>query len=743
MGFFNCALLTKRHCYNSTPDEPSEPIVFPNGNAYSVKYPASLRVTALIPTSTAQSDTTASWVSDSDAVEIVSVSGNVNLDAYVDGKHSSTALIQAKAVGEAHITVSTSDGQSANCVIKVERPDSFTTDTRGFVFYSDEVSNSITVGKTSNFFVGYHQNNRLVTDVKEYIVAVSDSDLVSVDVGNWDSMYGRQYQLRGKKRGYTSITFTNPQNGDSKVLEVSVMPAEAGYSFQDIPEKEYEEGKITNFFNYNGLVVNDFAYKAHKDASGALDYYSVSMTVYNAKNLYGAVTAYDSEGKIYSFKVIDKKTDNPSSIVDTFTGLYYSVSDVFHLLNNKSFYSGKSITEETEVSLRVPPDGYLVISNNAGQSEVVCAASFIGMIFETANTLSTTLGSNAVSLLEYSLVEALTEDYAKEALLDVIKDTVTDGFKSGNVGSPSDFSQTMANITDKLTALGINLVESIDEKIISMEGAGSVGESFIKNLLPTGKIINLFLAVLQTEDFIFFYKNMIDSMSFSKGIYIYPPVTGDSYQSNGVSVTPSNGTVENAIVHAYAISTEDVVSETSPDAPAKPQTFSDENAKTYSITMYRGGEKIQSDSEVEVKIPVPEEFKAVDASRIKVFRLNDDGTVTDMIATVLNGYAVFTTPHFSYYSIVCGDKPYIALYKIDRAHGVTLKGMAYSGTTTTAYCAFYNDSGKMVDLQIKSLTTGENDLTFPVTSNFATTAKFFILDSQWIPQCGSARIKIT
>ena len=64
----------------------------------------------------------------------------------------------------------------------------------------------------------------------------------------------------------------------------------------------------------------------------------------------------------------------------------------------------------------------------------------------------------------------------------------------------------------------------------------------------------------------------------------------------------------------------------------------------YDITLVEDGEAVQPDSEVTVKIPCEDETA-------KVYRFEDDGTLTDMEAEFVDGFMVFTTEHFSYYVV--------------------------------------------------------------------------------------------
>ncbi|MBR3988847.1 MAG: leucine-rich repeat protein [Clostridia bacterium] len=67
-------------------------------------------------------------------------------------------------------------------------------------------------------------------------------------------------------------------------------------------------------------------------------------------------------------------------------------------------------------------------------------------------------------------------------------------------------------------------------------------------------------------------------------------------------------------------------------------------SKFYDITLVEDGEAVQPDGTVTVKIPCDDETA-------KVYRFEDDGTLTDMKAEFVDGFMVFTTEHFSYYVV--------------------------------------------------------------------------------------------
>ena len=75
-----------------------------------------------------------------------------------------------------------------------------------------------------------------------------------------------------------------------------------------------------------------------------------------------------------------------------------------------------------------------------------------------------------------------------------------------------------------------------------------------------------------------------------------------------------------------------------------------------------------------------------------------------------------------------------------QAHAVV--GLS-ENVTASAYCAFYNISGKMISVECKPLVSGENILDYDVPSVDASTAKLFVVDNDFRPlcECTSAAIQ--
>ena len=66
--------------------------------------------------------------------------------------------------------------------------------------------------------------------------------------------------------------------------------------------------------------------------------------------------------------------------------------------------------------------------------------------------------------------------------------------------------------------------------------------------------------------------------------------------------------------------------------------------KVYNISLTKDGESVQPTGEVTVKIPCENE-------NAKVYRVEADGTLTDMNARFEDGFLIFVTEHFSLYVV--------------------------------------------------------------------------------------------
>ena len=534
----------------------------------------------------------------------------------------------------------------------------------GFNFFMNRSSNYIDVGSTAELHVGYFLNNKITYNAsRRYIYTLSNSGVISIADNGWSNRYGQKLSITAKREGMSTITVTDPVSGESAALDIYVSPKESAWTFYNIPQIEKESGKITNFYNFSGMVIDDFSYEEHKDSSGIVDYYNVKMNIYNTNNLYGAVTSYYADGRICGYHVIDRKNDFEKSFVDSCKQLYYSIGDrythgdLYYLILNKSYYSGKSISKLTEVNeIEVPVGGYLSISNNIDISPVVAVANYSGLIIESVVLMKSLLNLKD----NEAWFEKVEATVINEAIDDLINKNLEKSFtKSAQIAvkninvNDNNFIARLYEVGVKLTAnLGENFAEQIEKRFFEVSGLASMGESIFKKVLPTGWIIDSLYTLNEGFDFTLFLNQYIRSVDRPSGIDIYAPKTSSIFESNGVRIDAGE-TSDDTVIHAYTIADMSAAGIDSSTFKNEASYYGDKY-KTYNITLYKNGAESQPESTVTVQIPVPNNFRGMST---RVYRNNEDGTITDMNARFVDGYMIFETNHFSYYSIVDESAP--------------------------------------------------------------------------------------
>lgn len=503
-------------------------------------------------------------------------------------------------------------------------------------FYSTSTVDNLKIGSEFYLDVGYYVNGTLQNDVESYILTASKDNVIITKTTNDNG--GCRYLVQTVGLGSTTITATHPTTNKTSSFTLNVTANNNVYTFDNIPKIAYEAGKETNIYNYSGLVVDSFK---SEYINGE---YLVTMNVYNSKNLYAAVTSYSSDGTIRDYCIIDKFEGNPTSFVNNLEAVYTSSGDLYYLIKNKYYYSGKSMTKETPVTINVPVGGHIEISNNVSTSEIAMLANVVGLTVDIVSVSKDFLdilpSSTAGDLngIKLSVIKKVTEKFCKEkVLIDSFKKAAQETVMSGNWNKNKTDSFLEA-LNDKFQRfVNEDLIKAIEDSIFSVAGVSGTAESIILDILPTGPIINALYAGNSALNYMEFNDQFTRSRSFPTGVSIYAPQTGTEQISNGIKVQ-MNGN-KNTVIHAYKV--------------VKSTPFFDKQEVkeyTYDIAMYKDGNETQPSSPVTVSIPMPSDFTRFE--QVKVFHVKEDGSLTDMNAQVVAGNLVFTTNHFSEYTVI-------------------------------------------------------------------------------------------
>ncbi len=405
----------------------------------------------------------------------------------------------------------------------------------GEIRFSTNVGTScIAKDTTFEVWVGDYVDNVLQapSEGNRYVAEIGNDQIATLKTDGWNDTYGQHFTIKAKEPGVTTLTVKNSLTGDTGTLELYVVDSESVYNFDHVPEKEVEEGKTTNFYNScSGIVVNDFNYVPCKNADGKIDHYNVTMTVYNTLGLYGAVTAYDADGNVSDYDVIEKRTSMPTGFFESLKNLSEETTDLIALHENSSYYSGESVSKRTPISVEVPAGGYVEISNNA-QSPVVMFANITGLTIDFLS-VSNKLASGAGDLIKQKgvivtqvLKEALNKDYLGEKAKDVINEWMK-GEIINSGWNLTNFGDGLQNIFRNLSNSGINLAELIAEEICSVSGIASITESGIMSIIPTGPLINFLFGFSEAGEIIIGANLLNKCVNYPRGIYLYPSTFND------------------------------------------------------------------------------------------------------------------------------------------------------------------------------------------------------------------------
>ena len=152
------------------------------------------------------------------------------------------------------------------------------------------------------------------------------------------------------------------------------------------------------------------------------------------------------------------------------------------------------------------------------------------------------------------------------------------------------------------------------------------------------------------------YENTYKELVFKDGKLVSakgkPNITDSNNENNDKIITkidsktnikleaPSNIIPDNTIIDVIEITSGETFDKIKNVFP-KIESF-----KAFDITLKVNNTNIQPNGKVKISIPIPAVF---DASRLIVYRFDEDNTKTEYQVTVANGYATFETDHFSTY----------------------------------------------------------------------------------------------
>ncbi len=519
----------------------------------------------------------------------------------------------------------------------------------GIIVYSDYQNLSIRKDSTITLSAGIIIGGEQIDDVSGITFWSDDSSILKiVDTGIKSNF--RYVKFKGVDIGTTYVYFSDSNTGHSVEVLVTVYDNnQLSYTLNSVPT-QYIGKYLANIYN-NGLYIDSYNYSVNDNGSA-----NVSFDVYNTNYTYGVVEIYNKDGTLKDAVLIDKMDSNSSSIKES---VWDNVGCLVRDAINNNFLSYRQesgFSKKTSInSIKIPKNGYIKICNDPQNSAIVSIVNSVDVLMslgklagkvknydvnadEFCGNLTRELveGKAFVTLLEdgSELEEKLWEGMAKEVL-----------FSTDSLG---DFSETMANNLSNLDLGGL----------IS-DTAGDFGWSVAEDVFTffTGPIDMVFDGLFAFGDLTDIIMQHTDLMQSSNVGSIYIQNQGGGFRSSQqITVKSDVDFSDDTSLNVFKVALDsdllDVLEDINPDVYEK---IVNGTSYTYNISLMNNGTEVQPDEEVTVYIPIPDDLKILSyIGKTKIYRVEEDGNVTEMDAEIKDGCFVFNTTHFSLYTLV-GD----------------------------------------------------------------------------------------
>ena len=380
-----------------------------------------------------------------------------------------------------------------------------------------------------------------------------------------------------------------------------------------------------------------------------------SFDVYNTNYTYGVIEVYNGDGTIKAAVLIKKMSSNDTSIKKS---LWDNMGCLIRDMIDGDFLSYRQesgFSKKTHVSIEIPKNGYIKISNDPQNSAIVNIINSVDVLMS--------LGKLANKVKNYDVnsevfSEALTKKLVKEKFFaTLIKDgsKLSEDLMKGvakeavfSTESLGDFCNTMAKNLSEFD-LGELIADTAEDF------GWSVGEEVFKYFTgPIKMVFDGLFAFGKLENIIIQHTDLIQSSNVGS-IYIQNQ-GGGVRSSQQITVESDAGFSEDTSLNVFKVTLDsallDILEKVNPEVYEK---IINGTSYTYNISLRKNGAGTQPDGEVTVYVPIPEDLKLLAyAGKAKIYRVEDDGNVTEMNVKIEDGCFVFNTTHFSLYTLV-GD----------------------------------------------------------------------------------------
>lgn len=513
----------------------------------------------------------------------------------------------------------------------------------GFVLFSDVNNTSVKIGNTLTVGVAEYANGKRVTDLSGITFSITDNSIVN-PVKTTVKKNNFYVELSAQNVGRTFISFSSSTLGH--VIQVPITAFQDNlhsYTLSSMPSEKIEK-YTSNLYNVNGLYVDEYKYEVNGDGSA-----NVSFDVYNTNHIFGTVEVYDANHTLKDVIVIDKMQKHATDIKESvWDNAWFLIKDA-HDGDFLTYRQESGFSKHTPVSVILPKGGYLTINMDTNLF-FPCLINVADMFTDIADLMGKLKNTPDSKIFSDALTKKiLLDETAKELFKN--RDEVVKTLNK-NIAKPiftskesmGSFFQTFAKnisslnvdeiLMDTVSDLGCSMSENIFTYLAGPAGVALKGIFF---LADCGNL------VAQIEDF---------TQAHALGVIVLQNQGGGIRAVSEIKVESDADFAEDVALNVFTLSlSSDAMQRLKFQSPDLYTKLRDNPTYTYNISLLKNGQEVQPSHAVSVYIPIPSNLSDY-RDNVKIYRMEEDGTLAEMETTVQGNCLVFTTNHFSIYTLV-------------------------------------------------------------------------------------------
>ena len=456
-------------------------------------------------------------------------------------------------------------------------------------------------------------------------------------------------KLTAKKVGTTTLTVTEKSTGEILYYSLNAVAQINAFDLNTVPQHtDILKNHVTNFYGYGGLIVDGMT--STKLSNGN---YKVSMSVYNTKNIYGAVVTYYEDGSVCDYRMIDRFDCYETGLWDVLESMYYFPGQTANLFRKYTLYTNGNLAQKTAIDgIIVPKGGYMQITNNSEESAIAYLYNIIN--FAVAGTLSaagvitTMAGINVVDKSNVAsktaaeaimkTIKSMPRDKAGDVMEDLLKDIAEQNMEAKSYDQIDDMIASTNNVLARTANIDMKSFISSSLKAVGI----SVAENAILSFLSTpGKWLSAIFTINSGVSYLDFSFSFVKSYK-NTSIYVNAPRNGTISTMNGVKIDTQNNVDVKTVMQAFKII------DTSTITVNLSRNEVIEKSQIYNVYFARDNEKVQPSGSVKIYLPLPDDY---DPENSYILRQESNGKWTKLETKRENGYLVAETDHFSLYAV--------------------------------------------------------------------------------------------